>query len=225
MVDTIYFKIIYVILAYLLGSVLFSYIMASIYGRGEKRDLYKIDRPGTAGAGRQFGVKAGAPTFIFDCGKGAAVVLIGKAIGLNDITIAAACIAVIVGHNWPVWFKFKGGGGLATGMGIAGALFLIPFLIFLGISLLIGTIYRFTAGRMHKVNPNVIGGIIGTVLFPVFIYLFGILWEGRYFFGPVYDAPWVYFVMALVLLLIIVGKGIALHFIFRDVSTANRFNN
>jgi glycerol-3-phosphate acyltransferase PlsY len=225
LVDTLYFKIIYVILAYLLGSVLFSYVMTAIYGRGDKKDLYKIDRPGTAGVGRQFGIKAGAPTFFFDCGKGVAVVMVGKAIGLDDITIAAACVAVIVGHNWPVWYKFKGGGGLATGMGIAGSLMLIPFLIFLGISLLIGTIYRFTAGRKHKVNPNVIGGLIGAILFPVFIYLFGIVFEGRYFFGPVYDAPFVYLIMAIVLLLIIVTKGIILHFAFRNISTANRFDN
>lgn len=225
MIDTLYFKILYVVLAYLLGSVLFSYVMAAVYGRGKKVDLYKIDRPGTAGAGRQFGMKAGAATLIFDCGKGAAVVLAGKAIGLDDITIAAACIAVLAGHNWPVWFKFRGGGGLATGMGIAGALFLIPFLIFLGISLLIATIYRFTAGRTHKVNPNVIGGIVGTLLFPLFIYLFGIVWDGRYFFGPVYEAPWIYFIMSLAVLLIIFGKGILLHFVFRNISTANRFNN
>ena len=225
MIDTIYFKIIYIILAYLLGSVLFSYVMTAIYGRGGKKDLYKVDRPGTAGAGRQFGVKAGLPTFLFDCGKGVAVVMIGKAIGFDDSTIAIACVAIIVGHNWPVWFKFKGGGGLATAMGIAGALMLIPFLIFLAISLLIGTIYRFTAGKTHEVNPNVVGGAVGAVLFPVFIYLFGIVFEGRYFFGPVYDAPLVYLIMAIVILIIIVSKGIILHFIFRKVPTANKFSN
>ena len=225
MVDAVYFKIFYVIAAYLLGSVLFSYVMAAIYGRGEKRDLYKIDRPGTAGAGRQFGIKAGLPTFLFDCGKGVATVMVGIAIGLDHITIAAACVAVIVGHNWPIWFKFRGGGGLATGMGIAGSLMLIPFLIFLGISLLVATIYRFTAGRVHKVNPNVVGGATGSLLFPVFIYIFGILWQGRYFSGPAYDAPVVYLAMAVVILVIIVAKGLILHFKFRHISTANRFGN
>ena len=64
MIDTIYFKIIYVMLAYLLGSVLLSYAMAAIYGRGEKRDLYKIDRPGTAGAG------SGGPAHLHDVATG-----------------------------------------------------------------------------------------------------------------------------------------------------------
>jgi len=224
MVDTIYFKILYVIAGYLLGSVLFSYIMVKIYSmKGEKKDLARVDRPGTAGIGRQYGIKAGLPTFLFDCGKGAAIVLIGKAIGLDDIIIAIACVAVIVGHNWPVWFKFVGGGGLATGMGIAGALMLIPFLILLGISVASGFIYKYTLGKTHKVNPNVFGGALGALLFPLSIYLFGFIFEKQYFFGPVYDNPLAYLVMAIVIFLIIVTKGIILHFIYRKVPTANKF--
>jgi glycerol-3-phosphate acyltransferase PlsY len=199
--------------------------MAKIYGSGkDKKDLSKIDRPGTAGAGRQFGFKAALPTFIFDCGKGAAVVLIGKAIGLDDLIIAIACIAVIVGHNWPVWLKFRGGGGLATGMGIAGALMLVPFLIFLGISLIAGFSYKYTAGRAHKVNPNVVAGAVGAFLFPLFIYIFAFVFERRYFFGFVYDEPAVYLIMAIAISLIIVLKGVILHFMYRKVPTANRFN-
>ena len=225
MVDTIYFKIFYIISSYLLGSVLFSYIAVKIYGRrGVKKDLAKIDRVGTAGVGRQYGVKAGAPTFLFDCGKGAAIVLTGKAIGLDDITIAIACVAVIIGHNWPVWFKFVGGGGLATGMGIAGALMFIPFLIFLGISLIVGFTYKYTIGRTHKVNPNVVAGALGALLFPISIYLFGFVFEKQYFFGPVYDNPLAYLIMAIVIFLIITSKGIILHFVYRKIPTANKFN-
>ncbi|TET51992.1 MAG: glycerol-3-phosphate acyltransferase [Actinomycetota bacterium] len=224
MVDTIYFKILYVIAGYLLGSVLFSYIMVKIYSmKGEKKDLARVDRPGTAGVGRQYGIKAGLPTFLFDCGKGAAIVLAGKAIGLDDIIIAIACVAVIAGHNWPIWYRFVGGGGLATGMGIAGALMLIPFLIFLGISVAAGFIYKYTLGKRHKVNPNVFGGALGAFLFPVFIYLFGFVFERQYFSGFIYDQPLAYLIMAIVIFLIIVTKGIILHFIYRKVPTANKF--
>lgn len=225
MVDSIYFKILYIVASYLLGSVLFSYVMAKIYGSGEiKKDLSRIDRPGTAGAGRQFGFKASVPTFLFDCGKGAAVVLVGKAIGLNDIIIGVACVAVIAGHNWPVWFKFRGGGGLATGMGIAGALMFIPFLIFLGISLIVGLSYKYTAGRTHKVNPNVVAGALGALLFPLFIFLFAYIFDQRFFFGHVYDAPLAYLIMSIVIFLIILIKGLVLHFTYREIPTANKFN-
>ncbi|MEE8324136.1 MAG: glycerol-3-phosphate acyltransferase, partial [Candidatus Humimicrobiaceae bacterium] len=169
-------------------------------------------------------VKAGLPTFLFDCGKGAAIVLVGKAIGLDDMIIAIACLAVIVGHNWPIWFKFIGGGGLATGMGIAGALMLIPFLIFLGISLVVGFTYKYTLGRTHKVNPNVVAGGLAALLFPVTIYLFGYVFEKQYFFGPVYDNPFAYLIMAIVIFLIITSKGIILHFVYRKIPTANKFN-
>ena len=67
MIESIYFKIFYVIASYLLGSVVFGYIIAKIL---KKEGFGKIDRPGTAGAGRQYGFKAALPTFIFDCGKG-----------------------------------------------------------------------------------------------------------------------------------------------------------
>lgn len=224
MVDTIYFKILYVIASYLLGSVLFSYIMVKIYSmKGERKDLARVDRPGTAGVGRQYGVKAGLPTFLFDCGKGVAVVLAGQAIGLDNITIAIACVAMLIGHNWPVWFRFRGGGGLATGMGIAGTLMLIPFLIFLGISLVVGFTYKYTLGKRHKVNPNVVAGALGALLFPIFIYLFGFVLDRQYFSCYVYDQPLVYLIMAIVILLIIVTKGLILHFMYRKVPTANKF--
>jgi acyl phosphate:glycerol-3-phosphate acyltransferase len=210
MVDTIYFKIIYVIASYLLGSVLFSYVMSAIYNRkNRENDLSKIDRPGAAGAGRQFGLGAGILTFIFDCAKGAAVVLVGKAIGLDPLVIAAACIAVIAGHNWPVWFKFRGGGGLATGIGIAAALMFVPFLLLLGISASVGFIYKYTLGRHHRVNPNVVGGALGSFLFPVFAYVF--------------DMPPTVIVTAIIIFLIILTKGIILHFMYRNVPTANKF--
>jgi len=184
--------------------------MVDIYGRkSEKKDFSTIDRPGTAGAGRQYGIKAGLPTFIFDSGKGAAVFLVGKAIGLDPIIIAIACVAVLVGHNWPVWFKFKGGGGLATTMGIGAALMLVPFLIFLAISLIVGFTYKYTLGKTHKVNPNVIAGALGAILFPVFAYL--------------YDQPIPFIMMAVAIFLVIIIKGIILHFKYRNIPTANKF--
>jgi len=224
MVDTIYFKILYIIAGYLLGSVLFSYIMVKIYERRDgKKDFSNIDRPGTAGAGRQYGVKAGLPTFIFDAGKGVAVVLVGQAVGLDQLVIAIACVAIIVGHNWPVWFKFRGGGGLATGMGIAGALMLIPFLIFLAISLVVGFTYKYTLGRTHEINPNVIAGALGAILFPVFAYIYAYIYDMSMINAYFYNEPMIVVLMAAGISLVIISKGIILHFMYRKISTANKF--
>ncbi len=224
MVDTIYFKVLYIIASYLLGSVLFSYIMVKIYGRKSgKKDFSNIDRPGTAGAGRQYGVKAGLPTFIFDAGKGVAVVLVGQAIGLSQMVIAIACVAIIVGHNWPVWFKFRGGGGLATGMGIAGALMLIPFLIFLAISLVIGFTYKYTLGRTHKINPNVVAGALGAILFPVFAYIYAYIYDMSMINAYFYNEPMIVVLIAAGISFVIISKGIILHFMYRKIPTANNF--
>jgi glycerol-3-phosphate acyltransferase PlsY len=206
--ESIYFRVFYVIASYLLGSVVFGYVMAKILG---KKGFGIIDRPGTAGAGRLYGYKASIPTFFFDCGKGAAVVLVGKAIGLDIITIIAASLAVLAGHNWPVWFKFRGGGGLATAMGIAAAVAPLQFAIVLAASLAVSNIYRFTLRKKHKVNPNVVGGLTGVSLMPFLVYFFP-----RYI--EAFRIPYLYLFIGV--FVIIVVKGIILHFTYRNVPTA-----
>ena len=221
MIESIYFKIFYVIASYLLGSVVFGYVMARVFGG---KGFGGVDRPGTAGAGRMFGLKASVPTFIFDCGKGIAVALIarhfirpdnikrgGNPLEIN-ITLIAACLAVLAGHNWPVWYKFRGGGGLATAMGIGGALAPIQFLIILATSLLIATVYRFTLYRKkHMVNPNVIGGLIGVTLMPIVVSFYPIFIE---------EFRIEYLILFIGVFIIIVTKGIVLHFMYRKVPSA-----
>ncbi len=208
MIDTIYFKIFYIIASYLLGSVLFAYIMAKILGKG-KQNLSEIDRPGTAGAGRQFGYKASIPTFIFDVGKGVLVPLIAiKVLHLDIYTVVIATLAVLVGHNWPIFFKFNGGGGIATTIGIAAYLITYGFLIVFGISLLVGGIYKFAMHKKkHDVNPNVIGGALGTFLLPIFCIIF--------------NEPIEITILFICIFLIIFGKGLILHFRYRYNPTAN----
>ena len=211
MADNIYFRIFFIIASYLIGSVVFGYVIAKILG---KKGFGSVDRPGTAGAGRQYGLKAGIPVFLFDCGKGAAIPLIGMTIGLDMLTIVIASFAVLLGHNWPVFFKFRGGGGVATAMGISASLMPVQFLIVLGASLAIALIYRFTLGKKHKVNPNVVGSLFAILVFPLVLYFFRDRFSstGKTFF----------FMMVLVLgiMIIILIKGIILHFIYRKVPTA-----
>ncbi len=210
MVESIYFKVSYVIASYLLGSVVFGYVVAKILG---KKGFGVVDRPGTAGAGRQYGIKAAIPVFIFDCGKGAAVPLIGIAIGLDMVTIIIASFAVLIGHNWPVFFKFRGGGGVATAMGISVALMPIQFLVVLAAGLTVAVIYRFTLGKKHRVNPNVVGSLVAITIFPAVVYLFK-----EQFSSP--ENFYLMLILTLGFFVIIVTKGILLHFTYRKVPTA-----
>lgn len=206
--DDIFFKIFYVLASYLLGSVVFGYIMAKIFGG---KDFGIADRPGTAGARRMFGLKASIPTFIFDCGKGVAVALVARSIGLDMVTLILACLAVLIGHNWPLWFSFRGGGGLATAMGIAGALAPVQFLIVLAASLTAANIYRFTLGKKHKVNSNVIGGITGVTLMPIVTYFYS---------DRIEEFKIYYLILFIGIFIIVIVKGLILHFKYRNVPTA-----
>jgi acyl phosphate:glycerol-3-phosphate acyltransferase len=203
MIETIYIKVFYIIISYLLGSVVFGYIVARIL---KKEGFGRVDRPGTAGAGRQYGFKAALPVFIFDCGKGVAVPLIGKAAGFDTITIIIASLAVLIGHNWPVFYKFRGGGGIATAMGISAALVPVQFFIILAISLSIGFTYKYTLGKKHRINPNVVSSAIGCIILPITLYLF--------------KKPVELIILFICICLIIIIKGIILHFTYRNVPTA-----
>lgn len=213
-IDTIYFKIIYIILSYLLGSVLFGYVVARILG---KEGFGKVDRPGTAGAGRQYGLKAGIATFFFDFGKGLAVPLIGNAIGLDSLTILIATLAVLIGHNWSIFLKFKGGGGIAASMGFSAALVPIHFLVVLAISLTVGFTYKYTLHKKkHDVNPNVISSLLAVTIMPFFTYF--LFTQPRFY---LVDDRFLVTMMYIAVFIIVVAKGIILHFMYRRVPTAN----
>jgi glycerol-3-phosphate acyltransferase PlsY len=112
----------YVMLAltsYLLGSIPSAYLVGRMFAGVD------IRRVGTGNVGatnvvRNVGWAAGVLTGVLDVGKGMAAVLVGRASGLGSVAPLVAVICAVIGHNWPVWLKFHGGGGLATfGGGLA----------------------------------------------------------------------------------------------------------
>ena len=112
--------ILIVIIAYLLGNISTSYIIA------KKMMGVDIRTQGSGNAGstnvlRTLGKKAGAMTFIGDLLKGVIAVLIGKLIAtISGVDIATAgylaVVGVVCGHNWPAFLGFRGGKGVATSM-------------------------------------------------------------------------------------------------------------
>jgi glycerol-3-phosphate acyltransferase PlsY len=103
---------------------------------------------------------AGVLTLLLDAAKGAAAVLIAKALTGDDWVIAAAAIAALVGHIFPVWLGFRGGKGVATGVGI--------FLVLAPIALLCaGVIFVAIVALTRYVS---LGSIIAALLIPVFVW-------------------------------------------------------
>jgi acyl phosphate:glycerol-3-phosphate acyltransferase len=110
-----------ILLAYVLGSIPFGVILATLFGGTDVRKSGS-GNIGATNVARVVGPLAGTLTLVFDIAKGAgAVWLAEKFANGNARWMMIAGIAALVGHCFPVWLKFKGGKGVAT----AGGVFLV----------------------------------------------------------------------------------------------------
>ncbi|HHU50844.1 MAG TPA: glycerol-3-phosphate acyltransferase [Firmicutes bacterium] len=100
--------------SYLMGSIPFAYIFAKFYRR---KDIRRIGtgNVGTTNVLSHIGFMPGVLTAVTDGLKGVFAVMMGSAFGARGEFLAL--LLAIVGHNWPVWLRFHGGGGLATLIG------------------------------------------------------------------------------------------------------------
>ena len=113
MVGEIFLALLVIGVAYLLGSIPFAYLI----GRWLKGiDLREAGdgRLGATFAYRRVGFVGGLIVALMDVGKGVAVVLIAKMLGLPLAVVIIAGLAVVVGHNWSIFLQFKGGKGAFT---------------------------------------------------------------------------------------------------------------
>lgn len=111
------------IIAYLIGSVNFSVILSKKMAGFDVRDKGS-GNAGTTNMLRSVGKKAAAITLICDILKGVVAILIAIAFGKifkdanSALLVQIAGVAVILGHTFPIFFKFKGGKGVATSLGV-----------------------------------------------------------------------------------------------------------
>lgn len=106
-----------VIIAYLIGSVPFALLLARRWGAVDLRRIGSGNL-GAANVLRASGVKAGVLVAVLDMTKGAASVMLAERFGGHSAAPAAAGVAAIVGHIYPVWLRFRGGKGVATACGV-----------------------------------------------------------------------------------------------------------
>lgn len=123
------YSVLAAVLAYLLGSLSFAVIVSRAVGLKDPRS-YGSHNPGATNVLRSGNKKAAIATLLLDGLKGWLPVMLvrwfGKDYGLEDGTIAAVAFAAFLGHLFPIFFKFKGGKGVATA---AGALLGIDWLL------------------------------------------------------------------------------------------------
>ena len=107
--------------AYLLGSISFAVVMSKVYGIADPR-TYGSKNPGATNVLRSGNKGAAIMTLLGDGAKGWLAVFLADhfagALGVGDTAVALVAIAVFLGHLWPVFFRFVGGKGVATALGV-----------------------------------------------------------------------------------------------------------
>jgi glycerol-3-phosphate acyltransferase PlsY len=107
--------------AYLIGSISFAVVMSMVFGIADPR-TYGSKNPGATNVLRSGNKKAAIATLIGDAAKGWIAVFLAdhfaERLGVGDLAVALVAIAVFLGHLWPVFFRFVGGKGVATALGV-----------------------------------------------------------------------------------------------------------
>ena len=151
---TIFLTILFVVIAYFIGNISPSTMLAKARGLDIKKE--GSGNAGTTNALRVMGAKAGVITLVVDILKGVIAVLLPQlVVGENCAMLCA--IAVIFGHVWPVIYKFKGGKGVATTFGAIVAI--NPLLGLATLAVVVITVL--ISKRMSA------GSVMGALLFPI----------------------------------------------------------
>jgi glycerol-3-phosphate acyltransferase PlsY len=148
------------ILAYLLGSIPFGFLIV----HWQKGIDVRTTGSGSIGATnvmRNLGIAGFILTFILDAGKGTGAVLLASHITAhNPNWVGAAATAAVFGHCFPVWLKFRGGKGVATGVGVFIALAPVQVGLVLIIFAVVVAVWRYIS----------LGSIIATGAFPFLVH-------------------------------------------------------
>lgn len=153
-----------VLIAYLLGSIPFGYLIVRLGAGDDIRDRGS-GNIGAANVARNAGIFAGVLTLILDAAKGYAAVLIASRMSHPSDSIRwmmAAAIAAVLGHMFPVWLRFKGGKGVATGLGVFLPISREAVLAAVILWILVVAFWRYSS----------LGSILAAAAMPVLVYLF-----------------------------------------------------
>ena len=156
--------------AYLLGSLSFAVIVTRVMGLNDPR-TYGSKNPGATNVLRSGSKAAAIVTLVLDCLKGwlpvALVMWVGQPYGLDDGTVAMVGLAAFLGHLFPVFFRFEGGKGVATALGV-----LLGISVWLGLAtaltwLIIAVFFRYSS----------LASLVAAVFAPVYYLLVdGVVW-------------------------------------------------
>jgi glycerol-3-phosphate acyltransferase PlsY len=150
------------ILGYCIGSVPFAFLLSRRLGADDLRRIGS-GNIGAANVLRASGVRAGVLVAVLDIAKGALSVALAMRLSSDPNAPAAAGLAAIVGHVYPMWLRFKGGKGVATACGVFSVLTPYAALPAFGMFLLTAWTTRYVS----------LGSVVATIALPPIAYVAG----------------------------------------------------
>lgn len=166
-----------VIVAYLAGSINFAIVISTLTMKTDIRTLGNLN-PGTANIGRNLGRGWGALVFFGDVAKAVVPLILAEDLyfhfgtfqGIGGLMLMG--MAGILGHRKPIFFKFRGGGGLATTMGVMAffgpAELVIAMLVGAGVGTVIFKGKKFKLGRWVAMLIILLTPVVHLVVFLIF---------------------------------------------------------
>jgi glycerol-3-phosphate acyltransferase PlsY len=165
-----------IILSYLIGSISFSYLVVK-WTKGTDVRQYGSGNAGATNTLRVLGWGPALLVLALDIGKGILAVALGQAMSAGHTWVPIVCGAmVIVGHNWPVFFGFRGGKGVATMIGVTAMLAFWPSLMLSALAILVIALTRYVS----------VGSLTYALLFPIVVWWLDrpveLVWFGLFVF-------------------------------------------
>lgn len=151
-------NILLLITAYLTGSISSAIIISRLKGLEDPRKVGS-GNPGATNVLRSGDKSAAALTLLGDILKGLVPVLVAKLLGVGPLWVAVIGLATFLGHLYPVYYKFKGGKGVATAGGVLLGLSPLSVLILI-------VIWVAVAWRTHYSS---LAALIAAISSPLFI--------------------------------------------------------
>ena len=115
------------LLSYLAGSIPFGYLIAR--RRGVNIQAVGSGNIGATNVARNLGSKLGALVFLLDFAKGALPTALALWLTRDHAVAVTAGLSALIGHMFPIWLRFRGGKGVATGTGVVAVLLPVPAVV------------------------------------------------------------------------------------------------
>ena len=145
------------VLSYLLGSLPFAYLVSQRSGIDIR--VLGDHNVGAFNVLRHVGLEAGLITLFLDISKGAVAIIVARALNAGELIVYLSGIMAVIGHNWPVFLRFKGGRGEATAIGVLFVIipWMMLFTFIVGIIVLFLTRNSILVGMVLFIPLPVIG--------------------------------------------------------------------